>query len=1234
MKPSKYLQSTSAALANVPELMYKKGLLKAPLSHKLKEKRSGKLVHDKMEPMVLRSPPTGESLLRYALPIQTSKTQELTGKDQKIKMITKRLEMLVSTLEETFRLDIQGGEKQNVEPEQEEVGEDIKSFLMRCSHLAAQLEAAVKQEHNILESLSKWFHGQVSQVDEVWEQTEDFQGEEPTLLNELAVPHKKLTSGTAQILQLEQNVKELGKHRERESTTIDSENSPLVVKSYETVKQQIEDAACSVTNQLDMMLEIFEKQSNMWKRTMKERGLLEAKYKQIKSDLELLSEEKKMLENKLQRLKDPEKAKLVDDQTKKIVKIEKKKEKGKPEDSEGTMSAIKQCKMKEDFQKFQKATDDLETENKVLWEKLKAALEEAGRAKYQLDDFLNQQKAKAAMEKGKIKVTGEDSKSKLLEKKRGKSLVLAIHGQKSGDEIQGHPQISTEKTRILFEESLEKERADSVFSDVSQFQDSPKGSVQLESPSKLEADKNATLFPSRESRESEGLLSMEALPPWSKRTKLSFTEPPVPSKGDSKVDISEEELGKKAENEIDQAAKESQDTDLTPEEKSLESEAQMRKGKKRIIRLDRRKAFLLNPTSPEDMYLVSRRESEAESLIDEIYEEQDENTVPEQPEHQDAQTEMRVKKKSISKGERLSIHNEEGNENVILEHQESTSEIKPQVEMRDTSRGGSLTTRSGETEENLMQQPEDSVSKIQKGVKKHRRSKSERPSTSKEETYENLLLSPQDSTSKSEIQAKTQRTSSGEVLNTPDEVPDENLVLEHQDSGSELEIQIKEQSMSSEEISLPLEAQEKGILLENLLPEEIASLSRSDSQTKQPEAIKKESLKTQNVEEKLHGNIIPEDKAATSKSRSQAKKLPAFKMDKALSSQRVVQKTDKHLFPADSKSKDHHQVNETQIVQLEALGQDMDKLPEEGFSLQDLESALGPMDQFHRSDVKQPQRFLTKDETASEFPDSAKHLPPPSASIGDLILHLGLDKVIETDPEQLRNVFGKQLLKSEFKAQPKLLPETDTEQFSDVIGRYILKGENKTQSKSHPETTVERVTEAVGKGLRKGPVKTQFKTQTKNDTETLAELVERSVMKGSFKTQPKNQPEPDTDPMTNLVGRSTIKGPNKTQLKSHPGVNLLRNKDMLTQEDIFIKHIAPIKSRKSSFDSEVQEVVESKTNDLEDSKSGRSKKKKLSPKIVGFAHILPVVNSAAKKPNPKVLYTSRRKSAQYPYFKE
>ena len=94
MKPAKHLLASSNKLANVPEFTYKKGLFNLSLSPKPKEKRSAKLVRDKLEPMVLGSPPVGESIIRYALPIPSSKTKELIAEDELIRKITKHLKMV------------------------------------------------------------------------------------------------------------------------------------------------------------------------------------------------------------------------------------------------------------------------------------------------------------------------------------------------------------------------------------------------------------------------------------------------------------------------------------------------------------------------------------------------------------------------------------------------------------------------------------------------------------------------------------------------------------------------------------------------------------------------------------------------------------------------------------------------------------------------------------------------------------------------------------------------------------------------------------------------------------------------------------------------------------------------------------------------------------------------------------------------------------------------------------
>uniref|UniRef100_A0A8D2DWF6 Coiled-coil domain-containing protein 7 n=1 Tax=Sciurus vulgaris TaxID=55149 RepID=A0A8D2DWF6_SCIVU len=170
MKPAKKLQSSNNKLASVTEFSKKKEVLNLPFSPNPKENRGAKSVRDRIEPMVLRSPPTGESVVRYALPIPSSKTKELIAEDEMIRNITKHLKMVVSALEESYGFGVESRAKPVVKSGEKDsplsVGDDMNSFLVNCSQFAVQLEEAVKEERNILESLFKWFQRQVNQMEE------------------------------------------------------------------------------------------------------------------------------------------------------------------------------------------------------------------------------------------------------------------------------------------------------------------------------------------------------------------------------------------------------------------------------------------------------------------------------------------------------------------------------------------------------------------------------------------------------------------------------------------------------------------------------------------------------------------------------------------------------------------------------------------------------------------------------------------------------------------------------------------------------------------------------------------------------------------------------------------------------------------------------------------------------------------------------------------------------------
>ncbi|XP_032693772.1 coiled-coil domain-containing protein 7-like [Lontra canadensis] len=475
MKPAQHLLASSKKWANVPEFTYQKGLFNLPLSPKPKEKRSAKFVRDKLEPMVLGSPPTGESIVRYALPIPSNKTKELIAEDELIRKITKHLKMIVSTLEETYGFDIQNREKLVVKPENEEltfsVGDDLNSFLVCCSQFAAQLEAAAKEERNILESLFKWFQQQVNQMEEISKDQTFLEAECPT-------PDKTVTLSIEQVVKQVQKLEELKnllKQRTKCSSRAplskakDTENSPGTVHSNEVVQQIIEEfikthsteefrdvsatdpqTTFSLMSRLNVMLKIFEKQSNMLERAVSDQCLLEAKYKQMENNFQVLLEEKLGLESELQKLKNPEKTKSTYNRTKKTIKTEKKKDKGKPEDSEEKKSLVRELKIKGDLLEVQKVAHALEIENKFLQEQLKQAFQEAERAKHQLDYFLNQGKeslksegkTKTKMEMGISKIKVEDSKDMPLERGTKKSVVTDSGGQKTSSKLQEHLQIS------------------------------------------------------------------------------------------------------------------------------------------------------------------------------------------------------------------------------------------------------------------------------------------------------------------------------------------------------------------------------------------------------------------------------------------------------------------------------------------------------------------------------------------------------------------------------------------------------------------------------------------------------------------------------------------------------------------------------------------------------------------------------------------------------------------------
>ncbi|XP_006717568.1 uncharacterized protein C10orf68 isoform X18 [Homo sapiens] len=1314
MKPVKHLLTTSNKSANVPALTTKKGLHNLPLSPELKEKHNAKLIHDKIEPMVLRSPPTGESILRYALPIPSSKTKNLLPEDEMIGKIIKHLKMVVSTLEETYGHCDQNGEEPFVKHEHEElslsVGDDMNSFLTYCSQFAAQLEEALKEEQNILESLFKWFQWQVNQMEEISKDQTLLQAEPPK-------PDKTVILNIAEIVRLVQRFEELKnrlKQRSKSSVkvmlskTMDKENRPEAVKSCEALAQKIEEfleahstdefkdvsatepqTAHSMTNRFNAMLKVFENQANMLERAVNDQVLLDAEYKQMQCDFQLLSEEKLVLENELQKLKDKEKTKPTNNRTKKAVKTVKKKDKGKSEDSEKKMSPEKEFKIKEDLDQVQKVAR-LEIENKVLQEQLKQALQEAEKAKHQLNYFLNQEKllksegkTETTMQVGnsQTKVKGEDSKNIPLEKETRKSLVSDSGGQRTSDKIQEYPQITAQSGRLI-EKSSEKKRSSPAISDLSQILKSQDESAFLESSNEVSVaenqsykspsethDKSLTTVSS--SKEVQDSLSVGTLAQKNETVISPFILPPVLTES-KKADVSEEQLQKMTEEQTYQAAEKSQAHNDVPEENlMLEQDTKS----KTEVEVKKQKSF-------QDNQLSTHNEVPNERLV---------------VEHQESlsKTKLQIKKQETSTEQPLTTPDKEPNENLILRHQDSMSKSEMQVKEQRTLKGQRIITHDEEPGKNLVLEHQDSVSKLEMQIEKTKKlPREKRHSTHDEESGENPMLKHQDSVSKIQVQLEIQETSEGEGRSIPDKnsmfvhqdsvsklqmqekkkitpgrerrntrivVPNENVISVHQDSKSKLQMQEKKQINSGVERhkTFPLEIKKKDISLEHLLPEEKVLLSRSESQTKKLQA-KVTSRKIKNE--------------AASELPDTAENLPA-------------------MYPSISDliiQFDLNKVVETDIESLRgALGRrllnDEFKTQSKSFPGPDIEQLT---DAFGRDILKD--EFKTRSKSLPET-DERLHSTTERGTINDAIkTQLKRKSYPETVLKHLKGVNGKDIIKHLINIQSKSHGETDKEHLADDTGRGIIKGSinaqlkghqktdknffayatgrglmkesTTTQLKSHPETDKEFLADAIGRGIIIGPITTQLKSHRETDKELLKDAIGRDIIKGPISAQLKSHQETDVEPLTNAIGSSKTIGEIKTQLRTHYDVNLFKNKDMSVQrqEGIFTRSITPSKFptkviNLSPFENKEETYEYSSPYVTAPSKaiyrtyragpsfskdihlpllnqlpSGHSKVVTLSQKTIEFT--LPTVTNTVGKPTYKVLHAAARKSVPHPYF--
>ncbi|KAB1252102.1 Coiled-coil domain-containing protein 7 [Camelus dromedarius] len=192
-------------------------------------------------------------------------------------------------------------------------------------------------------------------------------------------------------------------------------------------------------------------------------------------------------------------------------------------------------------------------------------------------------------------------------------------------------------------------------------------------------------------------------------------------------------------------------------------------------------------------------------------------------------------------------------------------------------------------------------------------------------------------------------------------------------------------------------------------------------------------------------------------------------------------------------------------------------------------------------------------------------------SVSDLIFQLGLNKVVETDLERLKDTVGRRLLAGEVKIEPKSLPETDTERFPGAVGKGLRKGEVKTQSKSH-----------LGVNL--------FEDKDMSPQHQ-ADLFTWPIAPAKFSTNKINVSPVDSQ-----------------------GMNLLENKNAFSHQDLYSRHNTASKYTTrvihlAPFDNEVPGKSNRKTKH-----EGHQKKLTSGNKKVDLKDTLPAMISTAVKP--------------------
>ncbi|XP_048366280.1 putative leucine-rich repeat-containing protein DDB_G0290503 isoform X5 [Sphaerodactylus townsendi] len=372
------------------------------------------------EPMVLMTAATPASIAQYCIEIPSGTKNSALDEMDMLKNITVHLNQIVQTMEHVYTME----DKVKEEGEEEEEPlphhrEDMITFLIICTQLSNQVDAALHEEKVILESLLKWFEKEVQMMEELGEEKIIPDWQIPVADKNITDNINKLMNRIQRLEDLKGRVQELPKYmqvstpREKrrqvgpppalrdpkniiqelalKHATEDVMNMVQVFQDDVGAPQTIE----SMNNRMVEIMKVFERQTNKLHRVTNEQGVVESKLQKIQHDFQKLAEEKEIMEDEFLKMKTSNITHKASTDTRKtlLAKLEKERAEGKGRAQQDRMrkpSKIKDpeaAKMKEDLTKAQANIQSLEKEKKMLEEKLQKVLEEANMARGKLAEI-------------------------------------------------------------------------------------------------------------------------------------------------------------------------------------------------------------------------------------------------------------------------------------------------------------------------------------------------------------------------------------------------------------------------------------------------------------------------------------------------------------------------------------------------------------------------------------------------------------------------------------------------------------------------------------------------------------------------------------------------------------------------------------------------------------------------------------------------------------------------------